>query len=45
MGKLIKCGIHWDRLGNSKGTAYIQYENIPSARRAIEELNSKNIVL
>ena len=42
-GYLVQCGIHWDRLGNSKGTASIEYENIGSCRRAIRALDGKVI--
>jgi RNA recognition motif-containing protein len=43
MGKLKRCGIHWDRAGISKGTADVEYEYCKDAERAIEYLNGKFI--
>jgi RNA recognition motif-containing protein len=36
---LRKCGIHWDDLGNSKGTADVEYERPEDAKAAIKEFN------
>jgi len=38
---LRKCGIHWDKLGNSRGTADIEFFGEKEAAIAIAELNSK----
>ncbi len=42
MGVLKRCGIHWDNLGNSKGTADVEYERSENALKAIEEYDSNN---
>jgi RNA recognition motif-containing protein len=42
-GELKRCGIHWDAMGNSKGTADVEYLNADDARKAIEELDSKKL--
>jgi len=42
-GYLLQAGIHWDRIGNSKGTASIEFDDIGSCRRAIRELDNKVI--
>lgn len=39
VGKLKRCGIHWDNLGGSKGTADIEYEKQEDAEKAIAEYN------
>ncbi len=35
-----RCGIHWDKLGHSKGTADIEFETPEAAKKAINEYNS-----
>ena len=35
-GPLKTCRIHWDKLGRSKGTAVVEYENVENAAKAIE---------
>lgn len=40
MGKLKKCGIHWDKLGNSRGTAEVEFETIEEAKQAIEKYHN-----
>lgn len=40
-GDLTRCGLHWDILGNSRGTADIEYETIEDAQEAIRSLDSK----
>ncbi len=42
-GVLTQCGIHWDRLGNSKGTATVEFDILSSSRAAIRDLNNQNI--
>jgi hypothetical protein len=37
---LKRCGIHWDNLGNSLGTADIEFYKAEDAAKAIEEYNS-----
>jgi RNA recognition motif-containing protein len=37
---LKRCGIHWDILGNSLGTADVEYHNSEDAAKAIDEYNS-----
>lgn len=44
IGKLKKCGIHWDQLGNSRGTADIVYFNRNDAIAAVEKLNGKIVI-
>jgi THO complex subunit 4 len=44
VGQLKRCGIHWDELGNSKGTADVEFLNPIDAKRAIEEFNSKILI-
>jgi len=41
-GPLKRCGIHWDDLGNSLGTADIEYFNEDNAKRAIKEYHSNS---
>lgn len=41
IGTLKRCGIHFDKIGNSKGTADIEYENPEHAELAIQRFNSK----
>lgn len=41
-GALKRCGVHFDQLGNSKGTADIEFETHESAEKAITKLNRKN---
>ena len=41
MGKLKRCGIHWDKAGISKGTADIEYEIPSEAKKAKEFLDGK----
>jgi len=38
---LKRCGIHWDSLGNSKGTADLEFFKAEDAIKAIEEYHSK----
>jgi hypothetical protein len=40
IGTLKRCGIHWDSLGNSMGTADLEFLNANDAQRAIDEFNS-----
>lgn len=40
-GKLTRCGVHFDKMGDSKGTADIEYESHEDAEKAIGKLNSK----
>jgi RNA recognition motif-containing protein len=42
IGRLKRCGIHWDNLGNSKGTADVEYEKPDDARKAFDEFDSMN---
>ena len=35
-----RCGIHWDSLGNSKGTADLEFYKAEDASKAIEEYHS-----
>ena len=39
IGTLKRCGIHWDELGNSKGTADLEYERAEDAKAALKEFN------
>jgi len=39
-GSLKRCGIHWDKLGNSLGTADIEYYNSRDAEKAINDYDS-----
>ena len=41
MGPLKRCGVHWDEVGGSLGTADIEYYRAEDAYRAIEEYDSK----
>lgn len=34
-----RCGLHWDELGNPKGTADIQYHTAEDAQKAIKDYN------
>ncbi len=43
IGPLKRCGIHWDPLGKSKGTAHIQYEKAEDAAKAISEYNGADL--
>lgn len=45
LGELKKCGIHWDLLGNSRGTADIVYFNKKDAIAAVEKLNGKFVII
>jgi len=40
---LKKCGIDYDNLGRSKGTAVVKYENVEDAKRAIIECNGADL--
>ena len=42
VGNLLRCGIHWDKLGNSRETAEIEYDNIESAQEALNQFHSKS---
>jgi RNA recognition motif-containing protein len=42
---LKRCGIHWDNLGNSKGTADVEFEKPEDAKKAIDEYNSMSFKL
>ena len=42
-GPLKRCGIHWNNLGLSKGTADIEYVFAQDASRAKQEYNRKSI--
>jgi RNA recognition motif-containing protein len=39
IGPLRKCGINWDQLGQSMGTAEVEYEKPEDAEKAIKEYN------
>ena len=43
LGNLQRCGIFWDRLGNSKGTAIIEYDSVEAAREAIRRFNNTSV--
>lgn len=43
IGELERCGIHWDKLGRSKGTAQVAYTSEDNAKKAIEQLNGKEL--
>lgn len=38
-GTLTRCGVNWDQLGRSKGTAIVQFEGHADAERALNESN------
>ena len=40
-GKLTRCGVHFNKMGDSQGTADIEYETHEEAENAIKKLNSK----
>jgi hypothetical protein len=44
---LKRCGIHWDELGNSKGSADIEFYDAADARKAIKEYDGikNNIII
>ena len=42
-GKLTRCGIHYNDLGESLGTADIQFEKHEDAEKAINKLNNTNV--
>jgi len=42
-GYLTQCGIHWDRLGNSKGSASIEFDRVAACKAAIRDLNNQTI--
>ncbi|CAG9333301.1 unnamed protein product [Blepharisma stoltei] len=42
-GKLVSCGINWDKLGRSKGTAQVEYKTAEEAATALEKLNNTEI--
>ncbi len=42
-GQLKRCGIHWDEMGYSKGTADVEYFRTEDAKKAVEEYKS-NII-
>ena len=39
-GALKRCGIHWDQMGYSKGTADVEFNKPEDAKKAVDELNS-----
>lgn len=43
VGELVNCYIHYDNMGNSLGTANVEYKYPESARRAVQELNGAQI--
>lgn len=43
VGRLKRCGIHWDNLGNSKGTADVEYYRAEDAQKAINDYNHASI--
>jgi RNA recognition motif-containing protein len=45
IGQLRKCGIHWDLLGNSKGTADVEYVNAEDAAKAIKDYNGNTLLI
>lgn len=45
VGPLKKCGIHWDALGQSKGSAEIEYHNPFHAQKALNFFKSKYSVI
>ena len=42
-GPLKRCGIHWNNLGLSKGTADIEYMYPQDASRAKQDFNRKSM--
>ena len=42
-GKLTRCGIHFNKLGESLGTADIQFEKHEDAEKAINKLNNTTV--
>jgi len=38
---LKRCGIHWDEIGFSKGTADVEFFRPEDAQKAIDEFNGK----
>lgn len=40
-GKLTRCGVHFNKMGESQGTGDIEYETHEEAENAIQKLNSK----
>ena len=42
-GKLTRCGIHFSKLGESLGTADIQFEKHEEAENAISKVNNTNV--
>eukprot|EP00359_Climacostomum_virens_P001121 CAMPEP_0204899018 /NCGR_PEP_ID=MMETSP1397-20131031/1616_1 /ASSEMBLY_ACC=CAM_ASM_000891 /TAXON_ID=49980 /ORGANISM="Climacostomum Climacostomum virens, Strain Stock W-24" /LENGTH=140 /DNA_ID=CAMNT_0052066927 /DNA_START=405 /DNA_END=830 /DNA_ORIENTATION=- len=38
-GTLTRCGLNWDKLGKSKGTAIVQFEEHDEAEKALKESN------
>lgn len=43
LGKLVRLGINWNRLGKSRGTAEIEYQSAEDAASALEQLNGMEI--
>ena len=42
-GKLTRCGVHFNKMGESQGTGDIEYETHEEAEKALQKLNSKYI--
>ena len=42
-GELKRCGIHWDALGFSKGTANVEYTRAEDAQKAKEKFDGRII--
>mmetsp|Transcript_25997 Transcript_25997/g.46001 ORF Transcript_25997/g.46001 Transcript_25997/m.46001 type:complete len:173 (-) Transcript_25997:1374-1892(-) len=38
-GTMTRCGVNWDQLGKSKGTAIVQYEEAGNAAKALKASN------
>lgn len=42
-GTLTRCLVNWDKLGKSKGTAIVQYEEHAEAEKALKESNGAEL--
>lgn len=43
IGPLKRCGVHWDKIGNSTGVADVEYVNPKDAKEAVEYFNKAEI--
>ena len=43
IGPLKRCGVHWDKVGNSTGVADVEYVNPKDAKEAVEYFNKAEI--